>query len=540
MTGTDDATVITGTSTAALTETDAAQTTGGTLIATDPDSFNLFVVQSNVGGSNGYGKFSIDAGGVWSYTMDSAHNEFAAGTSYEDKITVATADGTPQVITVTMTGTDDAASISVSGTPDTSVTEKKGNSVTSDASASGSLIVTDADQGENKFATPSLSALNGTYGAFTFNANTGAWSYLLNDTLAATQALKTGEQKIESLGEVSLDGTATRNIQVTVNGTNDAPTVLNVLKTDVQETQTVDLTSLLLGAASDVDSSVFSLLLSGDDPSNLSNILNYHTVSSKLAPVDILEDGHLYYQATADSFDTTTKSLTDTFSFFVKDAEGTVSSAATVTLTIQQGTASAATVFLSNGNDTYGPFGTNDIVYGNNGNDTLNGGLGKDKLDGGNGNDVMFGDDGDDILIGNNGDDNLTGGVGNDTLYGGRGNDILRGDNPSLALKGKDIFVFDKASGADIILDFNKGGGTYNSTLEGDKIWVKSDTGVTSFSQIKVTESIYNGVASAVLSMGSGGQVTLVGVPKDALVNADGALLDTSLFIFNGGLAPGL
>lgn len=454
------------------------------------------------------------AAGGWTFTPAANYNG-AVDLTYD------VTDGTASVgatQSFSLAAVNDVATISVSGTPDTSVTEK-GYTVAGDANASGNLTVTDVDQGENKFSTPS--SLSGTYGAFTFSIDTGAWSYLLNDTLPVTQALKAGEQKIESLNVVSLDGTATRNIQVTVNGTNDAPTVLGVSKT-VQETQTVDLTDLLLGAASDVDSSVFSLLLSSGG--SLSG------VSSKGSPIDIV-DGRLYYQATADSFDTTTKSLTDTFSFFVKDAEGAVSSAATVTLTVQQGTASTATVYLTNGNDTYGPFDTNDIVYGNNGNDTLNGGLGKDKLDGGNGNDVLFGDDGNDILIGNNGDDNLTGGVGADTLYGGRGNDILRGDNLSLALKGADIFVSDKASGADIILDFNKGGGTYNP-LEGDKIWVRSDTGTTSFSQIKVIESTYSGDYAAVVSMGSGGQVTLVGVHASDV--------NDSLFTFSSALPTGL
>ena len=102
MHGTDDATVITGTSTAELTETNAAQSTGGTLVATDPDSSNAFVVQTDVGGSNGYGKFSIDTAGHWTYTMNGAHNEFVGGQDYTDSITVKTADGTSQVITVTM------------------------------------------------------------------------------------------------------------------------------------------------------------------------------------------------------------------------------------------------------------------------------------------------------------------------------------------------------------------------------------------------------------------------------------------------------
>ncbi len=108
LTGTDDATVIAGTSTAAITESNAVQSASGTLTATDPDSAAAFVAQTNVAGSNGYGVFSINAAGAWTYTMGSAHNEFVAGTDYTDSITVETADGTTQLITVTMTGTNDA------------------------------------------------------------------------------------------------------------------------------------------------------------------------------------------------------------------------------------------------------------------------------------------------------------------------------------------------------------------------------------------------------------------------------------------------
>jgi hypothetical protein len=43
--------------------------------------------------------------------MDTAHNEFASGTDYTDSITVATADGTTQLITVTITGSNDGPTV---------------------------------------------------------------------------------------------------------------------------------------------------------------------------------------------------------------------------------------------------------------------------------------------------------------------------------------------------------------------------------------------------------------------------------------------
>ncbi|WP_246686018.1 VCBS domain-containing protein, partial [Mesorhizobium sp. B2-4-6] len=119
--GVNDAAVITGTSTAELTESNAAQNTGGKLDATDVDSSADFVTQTNADGSNGYGKFSIAADGTWTYAMNNAHNEFVGGQDYTDSITVATADGTTKVLTVTIHGTNDAAVIT--GTSTAELTE---------------------------------------------------------------------------------------------------------------------------------------------------------------------------------------------------------------------------------------------------------------------------------------------------------------------------------------------------------------------------------------------------------------------------------
>ncbi len=70
--------------------------------------------------------------------MDSAHDEFVGGQTYTDSITVATADGTSQVLTVTMTGTNDAAVIT--GTATAALTETNVAQ-----STGGALTATDVD-----------------------------------------------------------------------------------------------------------------------------------------------------------------------------------------------------------------------------------------------------------------------------------------------------------------------------------------------------------------------------------------------------------
>ena len=57
---------------------------------------------------------------------------------------------------------------------------------------SGAVSATDVDAGATK--TWSVEGANSTtYGAFEVNAETGVWTYTLDNSLAATQALKEGE-----------------------------------------------------------------------------------------------------------------------------------------------------------------------------------------------------------------------------------------------------------------------------------------------------------------------------------------------------------
>jgi VCBS repeat-containing protein len=212
ITGTNDGAVISGTSTASLTESDAAQSTGGTLVASDVDSPATFIAQTGVAGSNGYGSFSIDAAGVWTYTMGSAQDAFASGVAYTDSATVSTADGTQQRITVTITGTHDAAVIS--GTRAATLTE-------SDAAQStgGTLAASDVDSSAAFVVQTNVVGTNG-HGSFSIDA-AGAWTY----TMASAQdAFVAGTAYTDSLTVATADGTQ-QVITVTITGTNDAAVV---------------------------------------------------------------------------------------------------------------------------------------------------------------------------------------------------------------------------------------------------------------------------------------------------------------------------
>ena len=171
------------------------RSTGGDLDATDVDSSSAFVAQTNVAGSNGYGKFSIDAAGTWTYTMNNAHDEFVGGIDYTDSITVATADGTEQVITVTMHGTNDAAVITGSSTA--ALTETNAAQ-----STGGDLDATDVDSSSAFVAQTNVAGNHG-YGKFSIDA-AGTWTYTMDN---AHDEFVGGTDYTDSITVATADGT---------------------------------------------------------------------------------------------------------------------------------------------------------------------------------------------------------------------------------------------------------------------------------------------------------------------------------------------
>ena len=67
---------------------------------------------AQTGTAGTYGTFAIDAAGAWTYTANSAHDEFVAGTTYTDTLHGGDAPTAPtRSMTVNITGTNDAAVI---------------------------------------------------------------------------------------------------------------------------------------------------------------------------------------------------------------------------------------------------------------------------------------------------------------------------------------------------------------------------------------------------------------------------------------------
>ncbi|OZI23986.1 hypothetical protein CAL26_11325, partial [Bordetella genomosp. 9] len=222
--GTNDAPIInvaTGADAGAVTEDDA-KTATGQFSQTDVDATDThtWTVDGNAQGA--YGTFSVDQTGKWTYTLDNAAAQsLTAKDHIQETYTVKVDDGhggtATKSVTVTITGTDDAAIITPHATGSDAGTVKEDTTLTT----SGKLDIVDPDAGQAVFV-PQVSTA-GTYGTFALTTD-GTWTYTLNNTDPAVQALGVDETRIEQFTVTSADGT-TSTVTVTVQGTNDAPTI---------------------------------------------------------------------------------------------------------------------------------------------------------------------------------------------------------------------------------------------------------------------------------------------------------------------------
>ncbi|MDF1758466.1 MAG: VCBS domain-containing protein, partial [Legionellaceae bacterium] len=293
--GTNDAAQLSS-ATVALSETDAALSTGGTLTVSDIDNADTFVAQSNVAGTNG--TFNINANGAWTFVANEAFDNLNVGDSVSDTFNVASSDGTTTTVQITINGTNDAAILSSASV---SLTE-------TDAALStgGTLTVADVDNADTFIAQNNVAGTNGT-----FNIGTdGVWTYVAYE---AFNSLNVGDSVSDTFTVASSDGTTT-TVDVTINGTNDAATLSSATAT-LSETDAV----LSTGGT-----------LTVSDPDNADSFVAQSNVAGTNGTFNIGTDGVWTYVAN-DAFDSLNvgDSVSDTFT--VASSDGTTS---TVKVTI--------------------------------------------------------------------------------------------------------------------------------------------------------------------------------------------------------------
>ncbi|NOJ44201.1 VCBS domain-containing protein [Bradyrhizobium australiense] len=240
--GTNDAAIISGATNATVIEASGVANTtlgtpsaSGTLTSTDVDDApNTFAaVSTPTESARGFGTFTMTAAGVWTYTINDSNSAVQAlnvGDELTDSFTVTTIDGTPQVVTLIINGTNDAAVIA--GTTTGSVTEDGGTKC-DPATATGTLTATDVDNAPGFTAVNCPTTSDAGYGTFTMTPD-GAWTYKLDDSNCAVQALNVGDTLTDSFKVTSLDGTA-QLVTVTINGTNDAAIICGTKQGSVIE-----------------------------------------------------------------------------------------------------------------------------------------------------------------------------------------------------------------------------------------------------------------------------------------------------------------
>ncbi|MFS1940282.1 VCBS domain-containing protein [Vibrio splendidus] len=234
VTGTNDTPVISGVDTGALKEDVSANPQSNELTATgkldivDIDTgegsfvshgFNKTALQGH------YGKLEISQDGSWSYSADNSQTAIQSlgeGEQLTDTIKVTSKDGTTHDVVVTINGTNDTAVIGGSSTG--AVTEE------TQLQTSGILTVTDIDTGEAHFANTDI---QGSLGTLHLTDN-GAWTYDLDNTKPAVQALGNGATATDTITVHSADGTP-HQVTITVNGTNDNAVVGGVDTASVTE-----------------------------------------------------------------------------------------------------------------------------------------------------------------------------------------------------------------------------------------------------------------------------------------------------------------
>ncbi len=201
--------------------------TSGTLTVTDPDAGqSQFLARAAVAGSNGYGTFSLNAAGQWTYAVANnlaAVQALPAGGLLADSFWATTSDGSSTLVSVAIAGTNDLPVVSVADTPGT-VTES-GAQKAGVASVGGFLTASDADAGE----TLTWAIAGGdAHGTFYLYSATGQWEYALNNSAFETEWLAQGETAtVQYLATVtdSKGASSSQTVTITIEGANDAPAI---------------------------------------------------------------------------------------------------------------------------------------------------------------------------------------------------------------------------------------------------------------------------------------------------------------------------
>ncbi len=197
---------------------DADSSANGQVVFSDPDASENGLAAVETATLSTYGTYDVAADGTWTYTLTDSPTiqTLGANATLTDNFTVTSKDGTvSQQITITIHGTNDAANFG--GQSSGSVVED------GTLNASDTVTVSDTDTGEGGFQA-GFTANGIAHGIFTFDNMTGNWTYTLNNSDPAVQALNTGQSLTDSFDIFSTDGTK-QTITITIDGADENNTI---------------------------------------------------------------------------------------------------------------------------------------------------------------------------------------------------------------------------------------------------------------------------------------------------------------------------
>jgi VCBS repeat-containing protein len=202
---------------------------------------------------------------TWQFDVNNADVQYlGAGDTLTQTYAISVSDGhggtATQTITVTIHGTNDVPVISGNAAGDTN---EDGQLVTG-----GQITIVDTDTGESLFvAIPAGTDGASSHGTFAVD-ETGVWSYTLDNSDPAVQALGEGDTATDSIVVTSLDGTASQTITVTIHGTNDVPVIDHAIGTQQTDEDTAWSFVVPSDTFSDLDGDAlgYSAMLANGDP----------------------------------------------------------------------------------------------------------------------------------------------------------------------------------------------------------------------------------------------------------------------------------
>ena len=217
ITGTDDVPIVTGAVTGSADDTDGVFTVDLLSGASEADAGDTLTITGLTSSGDTSG-ITLNTDNTLSVDP-TAYASLPAGTTevitYSYNVEDTSGNAVAQTASVTITGTNDVPTITG---------DIVGAIAEDGSSVSGALSVTDVDSNESAFQAETVS---GNYGSVTIDA-AGAWTYTIDNTLAAIQSLGAGESASDTVTVRTADGT-TKAITITISGTNDVPTVSGVV-----------------------------------------------------------------------------------------------------------------------------------------------------------------------------------------------------------------------------------------------------------------------------------------------------------------------